>query len=158
MLRACVLWVLLCGVVGFAEHQQLGVLALPWLASTVVATRLALCVTLCLSSLMGIVDVLGRRTQPQTEPAPWQVGQPVRISGRLLPTQAPTVAPISGQPAVYCTYSGQMPDNGDAITSRQAPNWRGMLAVACGIRTDTHRLPVWSIPSLRHLPQTVCWG
>ena len=158
MLRGCLLWVLVYGVVWYAEHQQLRVLALPWVVSTVVATTLALGVTLCLGSLLGLVDVLRRRTQPQTDPAQWQDGQPVRISGRLLPTQAPTVAPISGQPAVYCTYSGQMPDNGDAIASRQAPNWRGMLAVACEIRTDTQRLPVLGIPSLRHLPHTVYRG
>lgn len=154
MARGCLLWVVVYAVVWFLEHQQLQ--ALPY--ATALATALALGVTLWLGSLQGLAQALRQRAQPPADPSQWRDGQPVRISGLVLPSEETARAPISGAPAVFCSYMGKMADNELAIASNQAPHWHGQVAVPCVLSTGTLRLPLLGIPSLRHLPQTVYRG
>jgi hypothetical protein len=154
MVRGCLLLLITYGVAWVVEFRLLQ--ALPFAAG--LASVLALGVTLLLGSVQGLVDALKGLSSPQTHPSAWRDGQLVRVSGVIASLGPPVQAPFSRQAAVFCTYEGQMLDDQGHGVSREAPTFRGVLAVPCELQTGTQRLGLVGLPSLRELPQSICHG
>ena len=145
----CLVWVLVLAVAWVAQYRLLA--DLPW--APVVATLLALLLTLLLGSLAGLIQAIRLRAALPNPPPAWRDGETVRVSGCLWPLAEPVLAPISRQPAVFCHYAGKMPDTGVNITSNQGPHWRGRLEAPCQLQVGAQRIRVLGVPTLREVPR-----
>ncbi len=125
-------------------HRQLHALGLPH--AWVLASLLALGVTLSLGSLQGVWQAWRRRGEPES--AALRDGTLVRLSGELQAEGRPVLAPFSGREALFVRYAGSAAEaDGDDVGTRR-PHWRGLRSTPCRLRSRVGVLSLRGFPSL----------
>lgn len=151
MWKGCLLLVLLFVAIAYTEFElvQARDLPYPW----VVAVVLALCLSLALGSVQGLVQAWRARSRPETSRADWREGELVRVGGVLKPIGQCVTVPFSGREVLIGWYEGlaARPDLGDVNLLR--PRWRGMVAAPCVLETPGGRIALSGFPTLKHVSQ-----
>lgn len=157
----CLVWIVAFAAVLLVEHDQLMRLpALPrdaWLGWPL-AALLTLGVTLTAGSLHGLLLALWQRLRAGAVGTNWRDGETVRVGGVLEPTGAALLAPFSGRPAAYLSYSGRAPDRGHVDATAQGPHLRGVQHLPCRLRVGSVRIELRGFPSLRAVDEQAVDG
>lgn len=151
MWKGCLLLLVLFVAILYAEFELVQARGLPY--PWVVASVLALSLSLALGAVQGVVQALQARARPETPRADWREGELIRVGGVVRATGPRVRMPFSGREVVFGWYEGLAgrPDLGDVNLLR--PSWRGMMAASCVLETQGGRIALAGFPSLRNVSQ-----
>lgn len=157
----CLVWIVVFAAVLLVEHDRLMRLpALPrdaWLGWPL-AALLTLGVTLTAGGLQGLLLALWRRLRAGAAGTRWRDGETVRVGGLLEAPGAALLAPFSGRPAAYLSYSGRAPERGYVDATVQGPHLRGVQHLPCRLRVGSSRIELRGFPSLRAIDEQAVDG